>query len=143
MNSKFSSILKVRKQAVDVAEARLAKARNNLRQAIELKNKARNAVCELSLPTSGNSADLLSKFNLVGLAREQLALAIEKVDIATKELSHFEHLYKRAYMEYEKINYLHEREVKNMLKLAEKAESVLLDEFGVLTFNKNKKSITL
>lgn len=134
MKSKFSSILKVKKRSLDLARSRLLKSKNALNLAQENFDLARNSLVSINMPLKGDSKNIALSMMQSRSCRDELNRAKERLDIAQKELMHFEHLYKQANLEFERINYLHEQEVKMALKAIEKSQANLLDEFGVMAF---------
>lgn len=134
MKSKFSQILRLKKRNLDLAEARVAKSKNLLFSAEAALAAAKDELLGLSLPTKGDSSQLAMALASINSGRAQIAVMSEKVELAKKELAHFEHLYKQANLEFEKINYLHEAEIKAALLAAQKTEAAALDEFGTMGF---------
>lgn len=134
MKSKFSSILQVKKRALELAEAKVVKSQNALLLAKAVAKDAKDELLAFTLPTKGDSSQLSMAMASMAFGQKRLEMANEKVELLSKELAHFKHLYKQANLEFEKINYLHEQEIKAMLEANAKAEASRLDEFGTIGF---------
>ena len=122
MKSKFTSVVRVKKQEMDKVEAKLVVARLNVRNAEEKIALLRAKLNECSLPKSGN------------IARAELSACKESLEIARKEVLHYEYKYKNANLEYEKMKYLEKEDFKKEIKRIQKAEALALDEFAVMKF---------
>ena len=134
MKSKFTSVVRVKKQEMDKLEAKLVVARLNVRSAEENLALLRARLDEFSLPKSGNIDELRQNLELINIARQELSACKERLEIAKKEVLHYEHKYKNANLEYEKMRYLEKEEFKREIKRIQKAEALALDEFAVMKF---------
>ena len=106
MKSKFTSVVRVKKQEMDKVEAKLVVARLNVRNAEEKIALLRAKLNEFNLPKSGNIGELRENLELINIARAELSACKESLEIAKKEGLHYEHKYKNANLEYEKMKYL-------------------------------------
>ncbi|CAD7287536.1 hypothetical protein LMG7974_00415 [Campylobacter majalis] len=138
MKSKFSQVVKVKKQALDLAEARVAKARNNVVICEQNHEKAKAVLAKFILPQSGTTSELNESLKLVSLMRNEIKALNEKLKISKRELMHFSHQYKNANLEYEKMKYLEQEDIKKILKQIKHKESIELDEFAVIKFSQNR-----
>ncbi|MGH1600528.1 flagellar FliJ family protein [Campylobacter majalis] len=138
MKSKFSQVVKVKKQALDLAEARVAKARNNVVICEQNHEKAKAVLAKFILPQSGTTSELNESLKLVSLMRNEIKALNEKLEISKRELMHFSHQYKNANLEYEKMKYLEQEDIKKILKQIKHKESIELDEFAVIKFSQNR-----
>lgn len=138
MKSKFSQVVKVKKQALDLAEARVAKARSNVVICEQNHEKARAVLAKFQLPKNGTTNELNESLNLVGLMRNEIKALNEKLEISKRELMHFTHQYKNANLEYEKMKYLEQEDIKKILKQIKHKEAIELDEFAVIKFSQNR-----
>ena len=134
MKSKFTSVVRVKKQEMDKVEAKLVVARLNVRNAEEKIALLRAKLNEFSLPKSGNIGELRENLELINIARAELSACKESLEIAKKEVLHYENKYKNANLEYEKMKYLEKEEFKKEIKRIQKAEALALDEFAVMKF---------
>ena len=134
MKSKFTSVVRVKKQEMDKVEAKLVVARLNVRSAEENLVLLRARLDEFSLPKSGNIDELRQNLELINIARQELSACKERLEIAKKEVLHYENKYKNANLEYEKMRYLEKEEFKREIKRIQKAEALALDEFAGMKF---------
>ena len=134
MNSKFTPIVKVRKQQMDRIETLLAKARYK-KQEISAKLEATcKEIAQMEVPKEG-SITLMSFF------RESLAILRKEKDdlerrlkISTDEVTQLQDKYKRALREYEKIKYLEEQDFEKWIKKLNRQEQLDMDEVSTMLF---------
>lgn len=133
MKSKYSSVIKVRKQQLDKAEGQLNAAQQRQRDneiALEL---SKQQLQDLSaLPQSGLVADLRSNLAMKKVGEEALVRAREKVELSKKEVYHYQFLYKKAYLDYEEMKFLESEELKAWQKQMQKNENKFLDELATI-----------
>lgn len=134
MNSKFTPIVKVRKQQRDKVETLLAKARF---QKSEIEKKifsTNNEIVHSVVPSSG-SISLMTLFRgkLDILRKEKLSLR-KDLDVKTNEVKHLQGEYKKAHIEYEKIKYLENQDFKEWMEKIKKQEQLDLDEISNMLF---------
>lgn len=140
-DTKFSQILKVKKQALEKIEIDLTKRRNKLSV---LKNEINDLIKQISdheFPKKGNSIELNSNLAILNTYKNQKQNLSEKINLTNKEIMHFEHLYKKAYLDYEKIKYLEEEEIKKFILKAKKQEQIMLDEIATQRFAYSKENL--
>lgn len=141
MKSKFSSIVRVKKQALDRAEAKVAIARANV-AAYELNlNNAKAKLNEFHLLKSGNVNELRQDLYQLNIMRNEITVLNEKLTLAQRELTHFTHQYKNANLDYEKMKFLEQEEFKVAIKKAKQKEALMLDEFATMKFSAKKADI--
>lgn len=129
---KFKQILSVKKQALQNAELALNKAKlkkTAVEQELELAKKELDTYPEPKTILEIKLANEAIFFNL----NKQKEL-VEKISLCEKEVVHFTHLYKKASLDYEKIKYLHDEEVKRKKKELEKKQALELDEIATMRF---------
>ncbi|EOV4086399.1 flagellar export protein FliJ [Campylobacter upsaliensis] len=140
MKSKFNAVIKVKKQQLDKAQTDLNAALQRQKENERLLGLAREELLNLStLKGQISSEELRANVFMEGVAREALARAKEKVELSHKEVNHYQFLYKKAHLDYEKIKYLQSEELKAMQKAMQKAEEKFLDELAISRFFKKDK----
>ncbi|EHE0558179.1 flagellar export protein FliJ [Campylobacter upsaliensis] len=140
MKSKFNAVIKVKKQQLDKAQTNLNAALQRQKENERLLGLAREELLNLStLKGQISSEELRANVFMEGVAREALARAKEKVELSHKEVNHYQFLYKKAHLDYEKIKYLQSEELKAMQKAIQKAEEKFLDELAISRFFKKDK----
>ncbi|MCR2103634.1 flagellar export protein FliJ [Campylobacter upsaliensis] len=140
MKSKFNAVIKVKKQQLDKAQINLNAALQRQKENEKLLGLAQEELLNLStLKGQISSEELRANVFMEGVAREALARAKEKVELSHKEVNHYQFLYKKAHLDYEKIKYLQSEELKAMQKAMQKAEEKFLDELAISRFFKKDK----
>lgn len=141
MKSKFSQVVSVKKQALDRAEAKVAQARLKVANCEASLNKAKVELEEFSLPKQGNISELNQILELLRIKRGEILNLAEQLELAQKELLHFTHQYKNANLDYEKMKFLQDDEIKSKLKEIKRKEGLLLDEFATIKFAQNMRNL--
>lgn len=141
MKSKFSSIVRVKKQALDRAEAKVAIARANVATYELNLNNAKAELNSFGLIKSGNVNELKQELYKLNIMRDEVATLSEKLNLAQRELAHFTHQYKNANLDYEKMKYLEQEDFKLAIKIAKQKEALMLDEFATIKFSAKKAGI--
>ncbi|MDL0088830.1 flagellar export protein FliJ [Campylobacter gastrosuis] len=141
MKSKFSQVVNVKKQALDRAEAKVAQARLNVANYEAKLNQARANLDSFALPKQGNISELNQNLELLKIMRSEVLSLNERLEIAKKELLHFTHQYKNANLDYEKMKFLKDEEIKQKLKEIKRKEELLLDEFATIKFAQNMRNL--
>ncbi|MBR8463388.1 flagellar FliJ family protein [Campylobacter sp. faydin G-24] len=134
MKSKFSQVVRVKKQTLDRIEARLVSARAKVVN-LELNAKALRAkLDEISMPQSGKMSELKQNLELLRIMRDELDDIKERLELSKKDVMHVEHQYKNANLDFEKIKYLEQEDFKREIKRQKHLEAVALDEFAIMKF---------
>lgn len=137
MKTKFSPILRLKKEALDAAERDLVRLNGEIALLQNEIAALKNEIAALKTPQNANYA----AFMLFRSAADALAATIEKKNTALDSLKGRKNALERAYQaalrEYEKIKYLHEEEVALRRQKIARAEAAALDEYGsILHFAK-------
>ena len=134
MRSKFTSIVKVRKQQMDKIETLLAKARlkkSELKKQLAL---TRQDIENTAVPTSGTISKMrIFREKLDMLRNEKLKLD-ESLLVQKAEVKQLQEEYKKAHIEYEKIKYLEEQDYEEWMQKLKKQEQRDLDEVSNMLF---------
>lgn len=138
MKNKYSPIIKIKKQALEKAELMLAKAKAKLNEKKALCTSKKESYYAFSIQKSGTIESMRADLELKNIARNDLLKAKEERVIAAKELAHFEHQYKKAFMDFEKMKYLELEEIKKYQKLLKEKEAKFLDEIAISRYFKEK-----
>lgn len=142
MKSKYNSVAKVRKQQLDKAQSNLNAAKQRQIENERLYELSRKECENLSvLPSSGSIAELRSNLTMAQVGRDALARAKEKVELSKKEINHYQFLYQKAHLDYEKIKVLEAEEIKQKQKELAKIEEKILDEIAITRFLKGEKNV--
>ena len=130
MKTKFSQILKIRKEEVSKIELQLASKRAQKEILLTQVAEILSRIEEFSFPKEGDfSAMKSAHYGLEYLYKdkEQKENMIKYFD---QEIENLNILYKKANIEYEKIKHLHQEQEKMILKKLLKEESKQIDEIA-------------
>ncbi|MBE2984132.1 flagellar FliJ family protein [Campylobacter sp. RM9344] len=134
MKSKFTQVVRVKKQVLDKIEAKLVLARSNI---VTCENNvlfATQTLSKFDMPRSGSASDLRQNLELLKIMRDELKGLKERLELAKKELIHLNHQHKNASLDYEKMKYLEQEDFKTEIKRVQREQSAALDEFAVMKF---------
>lgn len=140
MKTKYDSVLKVKKQHLDNAENELNKAKQRRLKYEQDYDLADEESKSLSLPSSGDIKSLRTNLNMIDIAKEVKQRAKEKLELSNKELNHYQFVYKKAYLDYEKIKYLKEEDIRNQIKQKQKDEEKFIDELAISRYFYGEKN---
>ncbi len=139
MKSKYSQVVRVKKQELDKAENALAAAKARQRANEAALNAAKAEYLGISLPESGSVELLRQSLSFKQIAQSAKEAAQERVVLSQKECNHYQHLYKNAHLNYEKLKYLETEDFKAMQKALAKAEQKALDDIATSKFFRERK----
>lgn len=139
MSSKYTPVVKVKKQELDKAETNLAKAKQRQRANEEALRRANAEYLSVNLPNSGSVELLKQSLEIKAIAKNVKDAAKEKVELSAKEMTHYQHLYKNAHLAYEKIKYLESEELKAVQEKLKKAEQKALDDIATSKYFRERK----
>ncbi|WP_345992750.1 flagellar export protein FliJ [Sulfurimonas sp. HSL-1716] len=135
MKTRYTPLLKIKKNDLDRCERELQQANANLKSAESSLAEAYGTLQSLQLPKSGKIQDMLSAKAYINSQRlivndkkDWVLFASKQVDAAISKL-------KSSNVEYEKFKYLNLEEVKKALKQRSIKESKDLDEIAIMTHN--------
>lgn len=139
MSNKFTPVVKVRKQELDKAETNLLKAKQRQKANEEALMRANADYLSVNLPREGSVALLKESLQIKAIAKDVKDAAKERMELSAKEMAHYQHLYKNAHFEYEKIKYLESEELKALQAKLKKAEQKALDDIAISKYFREKK----
>ena len=134
MKSQFSKIAKIRKQKRDAIERELIKSQNKERLLTHKIAKLYEDIAAVQVPKEG-MVSLLVMINeqkrILSSEKKRYEVEVVATQKATKKL---QLEYQKAHVEYEKIKYLEEQELKAMMDKMKREEQLYLDEVSTLLF---------
>lgn len=135
MKTQFHSILQIKKQELEREEAKIASINQMIVAKMSEIAQFQAQMQEILLPSSGTLHD----FRILQENRQAFLFQIDSMHLEISELKQErkqkEESYKQAYIEYEKINYLHTTELKKHLSKLKKAEEKTTDEIATTLFS--------
>jgi len=138
MKTKFSDILKIKKQAVEKIERNIQKINasiNNLKVKI---NNLENVLFSLSTPKEGNFSIFSQIKTQQNLLRDEIKNFNNQIVVLENRRNELMEELKKANIEYEKIKYLENLEIQKMVKEKRLKESRDMDEIAILLRNDNE-----
>lgn len=136
MKTRYTPLLKIKKNDLDRCERELEQANANLNKANSSLEEAYTTLQNLQLPQSGKIQDMLSARAYISSQRMIVDDKKNWVSFANKQVELAAIKLKNSNVEYEKFKYLDLEEVKKVLKQRSIQESKDLDEIAIMTHNR-------
>ena len=132
MKTKFDSIVKVKKNEVEKIERNINKLNSSIKMLEDKIITLNNKLSSFTFPKNGN----FSEFNQYKILQNSLIEEIEnfknQLNILNNRKKELFQEYKKANIEYEKMKYLQNEEIKRVLKKKKKKEQLEMDEIAIL-----------
>ncbi len=134
MKTRFSSLVTIKKDAMQKSERILQKANLNLHNAEKALRLSFEQLQDIPAPQSGQITDFLANRTLLDAQRRLISHNEEWIAYATKEVDEAKEQLKYMMIEYEKFKYLEHQEIEKLLKEQKVQEAKDLDEVALMTF---------
>lgn len=134
MKTKFTPVVKLRQNKLDEIELALNKARayeSTLKSQLE---RTRMLLASKPFPKSGDFASLQIALSSQALLTKQIDELKQKITQIAKQILNLQNAHKTAYIELEKVKYLENSQIKEILKERAKIASKILDEIATQRF---------
>lgn len=134
MKTKFTPVVKLRQNKLDEIELALNKARayeSTLKSQLE---RTRMLLANKPFPKSGDFASLQIALSSQALLTKQIDELKQKITQIAKQILNLQNAHKTAYIELEKVKYLENSQIKEILKERAKIASKNLDEIATQRF---------
>lgn len=134
MKTKFTPVVKLRQNKLDEIELALNKARayeSTLKSQLE---RTRMLLASKPFPKSGDFASLQITLSSQALLTKQIDELKQKITQIAKQILNLQNAHKTAYIELEKVKYLENSQIKEILKERAKIASKNLDEIATQRF---------
>lgn len=142
MKTKFSELLKVKKRKVDEVENRLLDFRNQKNRVYLQIEEIDRDISSLKIPKSGDFTKITLSYAHLSNLSNQKKLKIEETLSLEAQIEVEKELYKKANIDFEKIKYLDNLEIKKVLLQMKIQESKDMDEIANILFS-NKKNMAI
>ena len=136
MQTKYSSLVNLKKKITQKSESVLKTANSNLNSAMKVLETSCSELNGIITPKSGKISEFLSIRTLLDSQRAIIKHNEEWVKFAQEETNHAKEQLKLDMIEFEKFNYLELQEIKEMLKKIHMKETKELDEIALMTYDK-------
>ena len=140
MKTRYTPLLKIKKNDLDKCERELQIANQSLNDANNSLADAYNVLQQLGVPTHGTIQEMLQARSFIDAARGVVEDKRNWVDFAKHQLESAVIKLKASNLEYEKFKYLDYEEIKKEMKIRAQKESKELDEIALMTFKKREES---
>lgn len=134
MKSRFSPLVKVKKNSMQKSERFLQKATVNLNSASSALELSYNTLKEIAPPSRGSMSQMLASRTLLNSQRELIKHNQEWVTFAKNQIEQAKAQLKADMIELEKFQYLELQEIKQELKKRALQEAKDLDEVALMTY---------
>lgn len=134
MKTRFTSLVKLKKDKMKKSEEFLQKAGINLNSAYTALESSCLLLKDLETPSKGNMREMLASRVLFNSQMDIIKHNKEWVDFAAKQVADAKNQLKKDMIEHEKFQYLEFEEIKNELKKRKLKEAKDLDEIALITY---------
>ena len=139
MNTRFSSLVKIKKSEMQKKERLVQSANADLNSALVALELSNNAIYEIQIPQNGSMSGFLQTRTLLESSRHLIQHNEEWVEFAKKQAEIAKEELKKSMIEYEKFNYLEVEEIKKIIQKHKLEESKSLDEVALMTHQRKSK----
>jgi len=138
MKTRFSSLVTIKKSAMQKSERIVQSANADLSSALVALELSNNSLHDISSPQSGMMSSFLATRRLLDSGRDLIRHNQEWVFYAKNQVQVAKEELKKSMTEYEKFNYLELEEIKKVLQKQKLEESKELDEVALMTHTRKK-----
>jgi flagellar biosynthesis chaperone FliJ len=135
MKTKFSAVVKVKKQAVDKLQRDIQKINVSI---LDLKNKIESLekiLISLTPPQNGNFSVFSQIRTQQNMLRDEIKKFENQIMVLENRKNELMNELKKANIEYEKMKYIEAQEIKKLIKQNKLKESRDMDELAILLRN--------
>ena len=140
MKTRFSSLVKLKKNTMDKSERAVQKANADLNSAAIALEISYKSIQEITPPQSGSMSDLLASRTLLSSGRGLIQHNNEWVGFAKNQVSQAKEKLKLDMIEHEKFKYLELQEIQKEIKKIKRQEMKNLDEVALMTHTQKGKN---
>jgi flagellar export protein FliJ len=134
MKTRFSPLVKIKKNSMQNSEQVLQKANSNLNSATMALELSYNSLKDVEPPRSGTMSEMLASRTLLSSQRELISHNKRWVTFATSQVNEAKKQLKLDMIEHEKFQYLELQEIKQELQKRKLKEAKELDEIALMTY---------
>lgn len=139
MKTRFTPLVKFKKNTMQKSEQFLQKANGNLNSAKIALELSYRSLKDVEPPKSGKMGEMLASRVLLDSQRELINHNKEWVSFASNQVEQARKQLKADMLEHEKFQYLELQEIKQEIKKKNSAEAKYLDEIALMTYNGKKR----
>ncbi len=135
MKTRFSPLVKIKKNVMQKSEQFLQKANSNLNSASTALELSYSSLKDVEPPRSGTMSEMLASRTLLNSQRELIKHNREWVNFAANQVNQAKKQLKLDTIEHEKFQYLELQEIKQELQKIKIKDAKELDEIALMTHN--------
>jgi flagellar export protein FliJ len=135
MKTKFDAIVKVKAQEVENIKQNIQKINKAINDLIKKQNELKNSLLSFSLPKEGNFSKIIQAKEMQTLIKNEIDLLQNQINTLENRKKELLEELKKAEIEYEKMKYLQNEEIKKKLKEISLKEARDMDEIAILLEN--------
>jgi flagellar export protein FliJ len=139
VKTRFSPLVKIKKNSMQNSEQVLQKANSNLNSATMALELSYNSLKDVEPPSSGTMSDMLASRTLLSSQRELISHNKRWVTFATSQVNEAKKQLKLDMIEHEKFQYLELQEIKQELQKRKLKEAKELDEIALMTYTEKNR----
>jgi flagellar export protein FliJ len=136
MNTRFSSLVTLKKNKMEQSERLLQRANADLNTASSQLQASYNSLADIESPQRGSISKFLASRTLLSSARNTIEHNKEWVEFTKKQVHLAREKLKSDMIEHEKFKYLELEEIKKILTKQKRQEAKDLDEVALMTYSK-------
>jgi len=134
MKTRFTPLVKIKKNSRDKCEQDLSRALQNRQNAEAALEAAYLQLQQTSSLTEGSMQQLLQERTIIDIQRKVIEEKRSWFHAASEQVVQFQKSLRQSIIQYEKFKYLETKEVEVVIKQREKAEMKSLDESALLSY---------
>lgn len=141
MKTKFDALLKVKKQDLERCELQIIKNNNLIASKYQELDGILQELGNVQVPQSGSFWDFKTTQEIKKTLVAQIDSTQNEISALKNTAQSLQVSYKQASIEYEKIKYLKESEMKKKIQILKTSESKQMDEIALMLFEGKKEKI--
>jgi len=140
VQTKFTSLVKLKKNTMQKSEQLVQKANADLNSASMALKISYDSLKDVEAPCSGTMVDFLASRTLLNSQRGLIEHNNKWVNYAKDQVEFAKQQFKSDMMEHEKFKYLELEEIKKEIKRIKEKEAKDLDEVALMTYDRKNKA---
>jgi len=137
MKTKFDDLVKLRKNEIEKIERNIQKINSSIKMLKEKEASLKKELLSFSLPKSGTFSEINQLKQMQYLLKDEIENINSQIDILNSRKKDLLEELKKANIEYEKMKYLQNKEIKKKIKELQLKEAREMDEIAILLRNNN------
>jgi len=139
VKTRFSPLVKIKKNSMQKSEQVLQKANSNLNSATMALELSYKSLKDVEPPSSGTMSEMLASRTLLSSQRELINHNKKWVTFAASQVNEAKKQLKLDMIEHEKFQYLELQEIKQEIQKRKLKEAKELDEIALMTYTEKNR----